>query len=96
MTTAQKEQQKRRTILIAVKNLFAKKIENGSTIGKTSNWNYVNLKDVYEDLHNFLYWKDFTGQPYLISVEEVEHYVNLYREIDKSDKQWFNDWFKNN
>ena len=96
MTTAQKEQQRRRTILIAVKNLFAKKIENWSTIGKRADGSFINNKDVYEDLQNFLYWKDFTGEPYLISAEEVDHYVNLYREIDKSDKERFNNWFKNN
>lgn len=94
-TPAEKEQQRRRTILIGVKNLFQKKIENWSTIWKRADWSYIKLIDVYNDLENFLYGKDIIWLPYLVSIEELDYYVNLYREIDKNDKKFIEDWFKN-
>lgn len=81
---AKKEQLRRRTILIWVKNLIEKKIVSWRTIWRKSDWSYVNLKALYDDLQNFLYWTDFCWEPYLVSVEEVDYYVNLYRDMNKT------------
>jgi len=81
---AKKEQEKRRTILIVVKNLIWDKIVAWRTVCKMSDWRFVNLKSLYDDLENFLYWTDFCWEPYLVSVEEVDYYVNIYRDISKT------------
>lgn len=83
---AKKEQLRRRTILIGVKNLVEKMILNWRTIWKTSDWRFIDLKALYDDLQNFLYWTDFCWEPYLVSIEEVEYYVNLYRDMNGTMK----------
>lgn len=84
---AKKEQERRRTILIGVKNLVQKAIEEWRYVGKTSDWRYVYLKDLYDDLQNFLYWTDFMWEPYLVSIEEVDYYVNLWRDMNGTFKK---------
>ena len=75
MKTPKQVQSERRAILILVKNWFQKLIEG---------WR-LELKPIYDDLQNFLYGKDmFTWEPYLVSVEEIEHYQRLYREVIKN------------
>ena len=75
MKTPQSVQQERRAILILVKNGFQKLIES---------WRRE-FMPIYEDLQNFLYGKDmFTWEPYMVSVEELEHYQKLYREAIKN------------
>lgn len=74
MKTPQSVQQERRAILIVVKNGFQKLIEG---------WR-LELRPIYDDLQNFLYGKDmFTWEPYMVSVEELEYYQRLYREVIK-------------
>ena len=75
MKTPQSVQQERRAILIVVKNGFQKLIEG---------WRF-DLKPIYDDLQNFLYGKDmFTWEPYMVSVEELEYYQRVYREVIKN------------
>lgn len=72
MKTPEQVQKERRAILILVKNGFQKLIEG---------WR-LDLKPVYDDLQNFLYGTDpFTRWPYMVSVEELEYYQELYRGI---------------
>lgn len=76
MTTPEKVQSQRRAILILVKNGFQKLIEG---------WR-LELKPIYDDLQNFLYGTDpFTQWPYMVSVEELEYYQRLYREVIKEN-----------
>ena len=75
MTTPEKVQSQRRAILIVVKNGFQKLIEG---------WR-LELKPIYDDLQNFLYGADrFTWEPYMVSVEELEYYQRIYREVIKN------------
>lgn len=75
MTTPEKVQSQRRAILIVVKNGFQKLIEG---------WR-LELKPIYDDLQNFLYGTDrFIWEPYMVSVEELEYYQRIYREVIKN------------
>lgn len=96
MTPAQKEQEKRRAILILIKNEFQKMIESWSSIEKREDWSYINLKSIYDDLQNFLYWKDFLGEPYLVSIEEIEYYRKLLKETKKARADRIKNRFANN
>lgn len=90
MTLAQKEQARRRAILIVIKNFFQKEIESWNTIERRNDWSFINLKAIYDDLQNFLYWTDrFTWEPYLLSIEEVEYYQRLLRETKKAKEEWY-------
>ena len=76
MTTPENVQRQRRAILIVVKNGFQKLIEG---------WR-LELKPIYDDLQNFLYGTDrFTWEPYMVSVEELEYYQRVYREVIKEN-----------
>ena len=92
---AKREQEKRRTILILIKNQIQEKLEHWETLWKRSDWSFIKLKDLYDDLQNFLYG-EFCWEPYLVSIEEVDYYVNLYREIKKSDEERLKNYLANN
>jgi hypothetical protein len=75
MKTPKQVQNERRAILILVKNGFQKLIEG---------WRRE-FMPIYEDLQNFLYGTDrFTWEPYMVSVEELEYYQRIYREVIKN------------
>lgn len=75
MKTPKQVQNERRAILILVKNGFQKLIEG---------WRRE-FMPIYNDLQNFLYGTDpFTQWPYMVSVEELEYYQRLYKEVIKN------------
>ena len=80
---AKKEQERRRAILIVIKNAIQKMIEDGWHVLKAEDGNYINIRNLYDDLENFLYGTDIVWLPYLVSIEEVEYYQRVYRWVKK-------------